>query len=149
MPIMQPNTIAYNSLLNTYVAIGNIDEACHLYQEMQANFDSGKNMDCRPDMHTYASVLNALQKSNRSEAAEAAEQIFSAIPSPDTVIYNTLINMYAQKGDFEKALNLLNQMQSDFASGKNKDCCPDMRLDFKHTSKVESIRCCRSRRANL
>jgi pentatricopeptide repeat protein len=116
--IMQPDTITYNSMLNTYAAIGNVDEVCRLYHEMQTDFASGKNKDCCPDMHTYASILNALQKSNPSDAAEVAEQIFSAIPSPNTIAYNTLINMYAQKGNVDKALILLHRMQTDWIRQK-------------------------------
>jgi pentatricopeptide repeat protein len=121
-----PNTITYTTLINIYAQRGRVEQAFDLFNKMQSEFDSGKNKDCRPGIYTYAGILNALQKSNRSDAAEKAEQIFHAIPSPNTVLYTTLINIYARKGDVEKAISLLETMKSDFESGKNLNCCPAM-----------------------
>jgi pentatricopeptide repeat protein len=100
--IKEPDTAVYNSLLNTYARDGKFDKAIHLYQQMQSDFESGENKNCCPTLQTYNIILNALQKSNRSDAAEVAEQIFNAISSPDTITYTTLINLYAQKGDVDK-----------------------------------------------
>jgi pentatricopeptide repeat protein len=125
--IPSPDTVTYNTLLNIYAHYGNIDKALNLVQQMQMDFDSGKNKDCRPDMHTYNTILNALQNLNRSDAAAKAKQFFNLIPSPNTVTYNTLLNMYAHKGEIEEALNLVQQMQIDFDSGKNKNCRPNLR----------------------
>jgi pentatricopeptide repeat protein len=124
--MIKPNTVAYNTLCNIYAKIGNVNEVFRLYQKMQTDFESGKNKECRPDMHTFGTVLNALQKSDCSDAAEKAEQIFHLISSPNTVAYSTLLNIYAQKGDVEKALNVLRRMQAEIASGKNKDSLPDV-----------------------
>jgi pentatricopeptide repeat protein len=121
-----PNTVSYNSLCNIHASIGDIDQVCRLYEKMQTDFEFGRNKSCRPDERTYAIVMHALQKSNRLYVTEKAEQIFKAILLPDTVTYNTLLNMYAQKGNAEKALRLVHQMESDFQSGKNKDCRPSM-----------------------
>jgi pentatricopeptide repeat protein len=41
-------------------------------------------------------------------------------------VYNMLINMFTQRGDVEKSLNLIHQMQMDFDSEKNQNCCPDI-----------------------
>jgi pentatricopeptide repeat protein len=121
----EPDVVAYNSLCNTYSAVGDVDEVFLLYQKMEADYDTGKNKDCLPNMQTYVIILNALQKSNRKDAVEKAEQIFNAIPSPNSVTYNTLLNIYAQSGDVEKALNLLQRKQSDYDTGENKKCCPN------------------------
>jgi pentatricopeptide repeat protein len=127
----EPTHVAYNSLCSIYARNGDVDKVCDLYEKMQTDFESGKNKKCRPDEHTFAIVMNALQKSNRSDAVEKAEQIFNAIHLPDTITYSTLLNMYAQKGFVEKALDLVHQMQSDFQSGKNKNCRPNL-----HTNNI-------------
>jgi pentatricopeptide repeat protein len=102
-----PNHVAFNSILNVYARVGNINEVFALYQKMQSDFESGRNKECRPTMHTYNIVLFAVLKSNRSDTVEMAEKIFSAILLPDTVTYTTLINIYAQQGSVEKAMKLL------------------------------------------
>jgi pentatricopeptide repeat protein len=125
--ISSPNTVVYNTLLNIYAHTGNVDKALVLFSEMESKYRSGANKNCRPDMHTHATMLNALQKSNREDSIEKAEQIVSRISSPDTVIYTTLLNFYAKHGNVEKALALVREMQSDFDTGKNKNCRPNMR----------------------
>jgi pentatricopeptide repeat protein len=125
--IPSPNSVTYTLLMNIYTQYGSIDKAVNLFYQMQLDFESGKNTDCRPNMHTYTAVLNALQRSTLLDATEKAEHIFSKISLPVTATYNALINNYARSGDFEKAQNLLRRVNSDFESGKNKDCRPDMR----------------------
>jgi pentatricopeptide repeat protein len=124
--IDKPNTVIYSALCNIYSGVGNADEVFRLYEDMQSDCNSGKNKNCQPNMHTYSTILNALQLSNRPDAIEKAEQIFSTIPLPDAVAYSTFINILAKKGDVARALNLLHEMQSDFKSGKNKNCHPNM-----------------------
>jgi pentatricopeptide repeat protein len=124
--IALPNTVMYTTLLNIYAQNGSVEKALNLVHQMQLDFESGKNKNCLPDMHTYATVLNALQKSKRFDAAEIAEKLFNAIELPNTVLYTTLINIYAQTGRVQKALDLVHQMHLDFESGKNKNCLPNM-----------------------
>jgi pentatricopeptide repeat protein len=108
-----------------YIKSGDTDEAFRLCRTMQSDYESGKNKNCLPSMRTYTTILNALQLSNIPSSIEKAEQILHAIPSPHTFAYTILISMYAQKGDVEKAMRLLRKMQSDFTTGKNRDCKPD------------------------
>jgi pentatricopeptide repeat protein len=108
-----------------YAQNGDVEKALNLLHQMQTGFGSGKNKDCRPDMHTYASVLNALKRSSSSDAVDNAEQIFYAIPLPDTITYTTLISMYAERGMAGNAVSLTRRMQSDFDAGKNRSCLPN------------------------
>jgi pentatricopeptide repeat protein len=125
--IPSPNTVTYNTLINIYAQRGDVENAFTLLHQMQLDWKSGKNKNCRPDTHTYGTILNALQKSKPSDVVERAEQIFGAMEAPNTVTYNILLNIYAKSGDTENALRLLDQMQSDYKSGKNKDCRPNIR----------------------
>jgi pentatricopeptide repeat protein len=122
----EQDTVAYNTMCHLYGKIGDFDAAFLLFQEMQTKFESGSNKNCRPDMHTNATILNLLLKSNREDAAAEADKIFHAISLPNTVTCNTYSSILAKNGDIEKTVRLLRRMQSDFDSGKNKTCCPDM-----------------------
>jgi pentatricopeptide repeat protein len=124
--LQSPNTVTYNTLINIYGQKKDLEKALNLLHCMQSDFQSGKNVNCCPNMRTYSTILSALQKSNRPDVIENAEKIFSAIQLPNTVTYTTLIGIYAQKGDVENALSVLHRMQSDFESGENRDCEPDM-----------------------
>jgi pentatricopeptide repeat protein len=123
--IPSPNTVTYNTLFNIYAGNGETEKALDKLDRMQTDYRAGTNKNCRPTMYTYSTILNALYKSNRADAAERAEQIFNDISLPDTFTYNTLLNIHAQKGDTEKAMNLVHQMLSDFDAGKNTQCCPN------------------------
>jgi pentatricopeptide repeat protein len=94
---------------------------------MQSDFKSGKNKNCHPDIHTYNTILNELLKSNLLDAAEKAEKIFNAISLPDTVVYNTFINILAKKGDVARVLNMLQRKKLDFGAGHKKGRCPNAR----------------------
>jgi hypothetical protein len=91
---------------------------------MQSDFESGKNKECRPDMHTYSAVLIAIRISNRSDAIEKAQNIFDSIHLPNTVVFNVLLNIYAERGMGHETVTLTRRMQSDFESGKNRYCLP-------------------------
>jgi pentatricopeptide repeat protein len=124
--VTSPNTVMYSTLLNMYAQRGDFEKAVSFLHDMQSDFKSGKNVNCQPNLQTYNTVLNALQKSKRSDVTKKAEQIFNAVPVPDTFTYNTLINVYAQRGNINKALDLLQRMQSAFDSETNKSCCPNV-----------------------
>jgi pentatricopeptide repeat protein len=137
----QPDTIAYNALCNLYAKVGDADAAMDLYRSMLTDFESGKNTACQPDPATYLAVFKALQTSQQANAAQTAEEILSNVSSPSTILYNSLLNMYAQNGDVTKALNRFQEMQSDFNSDRNKACRPNVHtysavLNALHRSKL-------------
>jgi pentatricopeptide repeat protein len=123
--ISQADTAAYNTLISTCAENGDFEQAILLLQRMKLDYESGSNKNHLLDTHTYSTVLKALQKSNLADAVEKAEQIVNAMPLPDTATYNILLNIYARKGKSKRAFKLVNQMKSDFESGKNRNCPPD------------------------
>jgi pentatricopeptide repeat protein len=123
--IQSPDTFIYTNLINIYGRKRDLEMALSLYYRMQSDFKCGINKNCEPGICTHIALLNALKKSTRPDSVEKAEQIFSAIQSPDTVAYNTLIYIYAERKDFEKSLNLFFRMQSEYKSGKNTYCEPN------------------------
>jgi pentatricopeptide repeat protein len=92
---------------------------------MQSEFESGKNGKCEPDTRTYNTIMKALQNSHQADAVEKAEEIFSLITSPDTITYSILLDIYASRGMGNDAISLARRMQSDFDTGKNRNCGPD------------------------
>jgi pentatricopeptide repeat protein len=136
----QPDTASYNSLLDRYAKVGDVDALCHLFHEMHTNYVSGTNPMCEPNAETYTTVLNALQTSSRSDAAKKAELVFNTLSLPDTSAYDALLNMYVQAGDIDKSFKLVRRMQSEYASGQNANCSPTLQtyatiLNALHQSK--------------
>jgi pentatricopeptide repeat protein len=122
--ISAPDTVVYNAMLSIFARHGLINRAQDLVEQMKSEYKSGKNKTCRPDLHTYSTLLNAVEKSNKSNDVQLGESIFASIPQPDTVACNTLLNIYSERGLARRALALVRRMQSDFDSGKNRNCRP-------------------------
>jgi pentatricopeptide repeat protein len=142
MPV--PNTVAYSTLMNIYAQHGRVGKAVNVLQKMQSDFDAGINPTCCPDQRTYNTLFHALLKSNRADVAEHAEQLFRAFPVSDAIKHNTFLYVYAQEGDFDKILDLLRTIQSEYESGTTKNYLPDMHaynrvLNAVHKSKLETV----------
>jgi pentatricopeptide repeat protein len=120
-----PNTVTYNALIHIYAEFGLVNKILSLYRQMQLDYQSRKNPDCRPNTHTFNGILNALDKSNRPDAAALAEPVFNEMPRQDTVAYNTLLTLYAKSSMEKEALALMRRMRSDFSNRKNINCKPD------------------------
>jgi pentatricopeptide repeat protein len=120
-----PNTTTYNTLANIYAEYGKSEKALNLIRRMRFDFGSGKNKDCRPDVHSYNTALQSFRNSDRADDTKRAEQFFKSIPLPDRVSYNALLDVFVEKGEIEKATRFVQRVQLDFDSGKCKDCCPD------------------------
>jgi pentatricopeptide repeat protein len=57
----QPNTVSYNVLLDFYGKKGMYEKAVGLLSQMQLDFESARNPNCRPDVWSYNTVVNALR----------------------------------------------------------------------------------------
>jgi pentatricopeptide repeat protein len=111
--IHKPDATAYNLMMHTYAAVGDLNEVFRLYKKMQSVYKSGKNNSCRPNTRSFMTVLRALRDANPPDAAERARPVINDIPLNDTKTFSTLINMHSQKGDVENALKLARRMQSN------------------------------------
>jgi pentatricopeptide repeat protein len=118
--IEAPDVVTYNTMLNILANRGYTDEAIELFNRMNSDFESGQNKGCRPSPSTYNTLLKAFKKSKRSDAVASAAKLFSSIPYPDTFSYNTLISIYARRGNVDKALSLLDDMKA------SQTCKPDV-----------------------
>jgi pentatricopeptide repeat protein len=119
-----PNTVSYTTLMSIYAQREYVDKCVDLLRHMQNAFESGANPTCEPNFHTYSTVLAVLGKSKRRDVVPMAETIFQSLATPDTYAYTTMLTVYARRGLVDKCCELLQQMQTSFASG-NWRCRPN------------------------
>lgn len=65
---MQPNTVAYTTVIHGWAQVGNADRAEDILKEQLSEFQDG-NDTCRPDTRTFNAVLNAWAKAKQSPKA--------------------------------------------------------------------------------
>jgi pentatricopeptide repeat protein len=119
-PSLEPNSTAYTCLMQARI----LEAAPGFEEEVQSLLNTCKSL---PDfqiseesfLYAYSLAINAWGKSKREDAPMQAMAIFDSISNPDTVIYNTLMNVFAQRGDVHTAADILGRMK---ASGH---CQPD------------------------
>jgi hypothetical protein len=81
MPDIDAST--YNSYLRKFlVKNGLLDKAEALIVRMQNDFDTGKNLNCKPNVDTYLMLLMAIERSKQSNAHEKAADVLSFIKKP-------------------------------------------------------------------
>jgi len=130
-----PNTIIYSSVMSTYAAHGDIKGTTATLDIMEADFNSG-NIDAKPDMRTYSTLINVISKSGNKDAPRQATNILKKMielhsqgdldEGPDAITYTSVMDTYAVVGDIEGATNILKIMKDDFHSG-NKNARPNER----------------------
>lgn len=128
---LQPNVLGYNLLLKCLAREGKGSKSLEVLERMRRRRDAG-NLRDGPDVVSYNTVLSALLKSGKRGALECAESLLAqmqASPSgsgglgavPDVVTYQTLLRLYANRGEAEKAQRLLRRMEDLYGAGKLMD----------------------------
>lgn len=92
--------MAYNSLVELYMATGKIPKILKILQEMK-----GRNI--MPDNSSYTMLIKAYIKQHKFAKAE---EEFLKIPNPDAPMYHLMIDMYMTTENYKNAQQLLNQM---------------------------------------
>jgi pentatricopeptide repeat protein len=115
-PELRPDTAAYNTFMNAIVRQGAPGYAERVERVLRSIEQS---------QVSYGVALNAWAKSDSPEAPERMQTLLKSMDTPDTVSYNILLDFYNKKGSYEKAVELLSQMQSDFESRRKPSCRPD------------------------
>jgi pentatricopeptide repeat protein len=102
---------------------------------MWENFESGE-LDTKPDVVSYSSVINCWAKSRQEGTADRAEAIYGEMEDrykagdetfkPNVISYSSVINAYAKTGKAEKAEALLEEMYDAFVNG-NESVKPNVR----------------------
>ena len=109
---------------------GRPQESSESPKEMISLSDNG-NVECRPSIHSFASVVNALAKSGDANAVAHAEEVVRRVGgldyvTPNTILYNSLIDcmVKSRRRDYSlQAENVLLKMEQIHCSG-NLNVCP-------------------------
>ena len=106
---------------------------------MEDLYESGQNVDAKPNVRSFNSVLNAWAKSGTEEAALNAESILEFMEKlsdagnndvrPDVVAFATVINAWARSQRFGKAdrvYNIFKHMQELYEATGNEAVRPNV-----------------------
>jgi pentatricopeptide repeat protein len=129
----EPTIDNYNLLLRAYLKAGMPNEAVSTLYKMKVDYELDESHGCWPNLSTYSIILHGLRKqsNNLDSALKQAIEIFESIPQPDTVVYNELLSLYAERGKPYEVIRLIQQMQQDFDSNSNPHCKPEMNVIHK------------------
>eukprot|EP00584_Thalassiosira_punctigera_P016355 CAMPEP_0172576154 /NCGR_PEP_ID=MMETSP1067-20121228/137578_1 /TAXON_ID=265564 ORGANISM="Thalassiosira punctigera, Strain Tpunct2005C2" /NCGR_SAMPLE_ID=MMETSP1067 /ASSEMBLY_ACC=CAM_ASM_000444 /LENGTH=1179 /DNA_ID=CAMNT_0013368817 /DNA_START=1300 /DNA_END=4836 /DNA_ORIENTATION=- len=126
-----PNDISYNICIDACARRGDHKMAERLLEEMISLSDQGKSK-CRPTIHSFASVVNALAKSGDVDAVACAKEVVRKVEeleyvSPNSILYNSLIDCIVKSGQNDSASqaeDILVRMEHMHRSG-NPDVRPN------------------------
>lgn len=126
-----PTTVSYNAVIDAYskcvqeedsTAAG--ERAENILYHMEELYKSGENMNAKPNVRSYNTVINVWAKSRSMEGPRRAEDILGLIKNmvaqgdvsiqPDVHSFSTVINAWARSNEQNKAersLNLLKEMK--------------------------------------
>lgn len=101
---IEQSTVTYNSLMSFET---NYKEVSNIYDQMQ-------RADLRPDVVSYALLVNAYGKARREEEALAVfEEMLSAGVRPTRKAYNILLDAFSISGMVEQARTVFKSMRRD------------------------------------
>ncbi|XP_071702670.1 uncharacterized protein [Rutidosis leptorrhynchoides] len=109
-----PDSVTYNTLLNGYSRVGNVDKAHELLKEvcMVDGFS--------PDVVTFTSVISGYCKLGKMEDAVVLfDKMIDLGIRPNTFTFNVIIDGFGKIGNMVSVQNIYNQML-------NLDCTPDV-----------------------
>nr|GFB44068.1 pentatricopeptide repeat-containing protein At4g33170 [Tanacetum cinerariifolium] len=109
---LDTDIVSWNSIINSYVQSGLVEESVNLYIEMLRD-------GLKPDQFTLASVLRAC--SSLSRGLHLTDQVHAHVVKnrldSDTFVSTTLVDSYSRRGRMEQAESLfLNKNEFDFGS---------------------------------
>lgn len=129
MDHLKPSLPAFNGLLVALARAGDMDRAEALLEQMEDLYASGE-LDERPSVISYSTLLDAFSKSKQQGSAERAETILRQMKErgveANSISWNTVIDAYAKQNNVEQAERLLHEMNDEFQKG-NHTVKPTMR----------------------
>lgn len=126
---VKPDTTSYNLVINAYAKSRDLQggqKADNLLKEMEFQFRNG-NRDVMPNSFSYSTVIDAISSDNR--CGTLAEGLLDRMrylhqshggAIPDTVVYNSIMNVYATQGDkdsVQRIQSILHFMEENSAQG--------------------------------
>lgn len=110
----------HNAAEKAQAILDRLEELCQMYDQIsksKARKMSISRLEVTPTSRLYNHVLSCWSRSSDSNAEDRARELLNrmaangAYSPPDTISYNNMLNLYANRGDVEKAEDLLNQMK--------------------------------------
>mmetsp|Transcript_15397 Transcript_15397/g.29006 ORF Transcript_15397/g.29006 Transcript_15397/m.29006 type:complete len:864 (+) Transcript_15397:110-2701(+) len=126
---VKPDTTSYNLVIDAYAKSRHLQggqKADNLLKEMEFQFRNG-NRDVMPNSFSYSTVIDAISSDNR--CGQLAEELLDRMSClhqshggaiPDTVVYNSIMNVYATQGDkdsMHRIQSILHFMEESFTQG--------------------------------
>lgn len=126
---VEPDTTSYNLVIDAYSKSRDLQggqKADNLLKEMELQFRQG-NRGVMPNSYSYSTVIDAI--SNYQGCGETAEGLLDRMERlhqshggavPDTVVYNSLMNVYASQGNKEsihRIQSIISFMEESFTRG--------------------------------
>jgi hypothetical protein len=130
-PSLLPDKISYASLIQAIREENYAkpkDDFLDQLESVVLTMEESDRPSMKPDLNTYALVLDAFTKSRDTSAPERAKRILDGMTAksglyPDAIIYTILMKIYSNAGAIEKSDNALYSMAQDYKDG-NMACQP-------------------------
>jgi pentatricopeptide repeat protein len=127
---LQPNTVIYNMLLNSYARVGKVDQAQKILDDM---LEKGP---VYPDQTSFTTVLHAHAKSQHAKAGERAEALLTRMQQlyqegessvkPNVLSYTSVMECWARGANGERAEQLLHHLEELYHETQDPDLQPDV-----------------------
>jgi len=126
-----PDTTSYNLVIDAYAKSRDFQggrKAMNLLSQMEDLYRHG-HLELIPDSFSYSTVINAM--AIRPDTGKLADSLLGRMNQlhqshdgniPDTVVYNSVMNVYSTQGDNESVLRniaILNYMEDSYIAGNS------------------------------
>ena len=128
---LEANTHHMNSAMNSLVRAGNISKAAELLHKMEEEYKNGNDF-MKPNVVSYATLMNGWVKSNDPEKSKQATMVFDKMieifksgnkdAQPNFVSYVTLVDCIVKSRDAgasERAEKIVKNMHKAYSQGKS------------------------------
>jgi len=127
--------VSFNAVIDAFAKSGEsaaAEKAEGILKHMEYLYESGQNIDAKPNVRSFNSVINAWAKSGDENAAQKAEQVLDRMEKlyaagnndvkPDATSFSTVINAWARSRNYGKAdrvLNIFRHMKDLYLKGND------------------------------
>jgi pentatricopeptide repeat protein len=136
-PRLRPDQVNYTMLMKAILLHGGPGYARRVESVLHSMKADPREKVSKPNVYACSLALEAWAKSGQPDAWNRMDAILQSMERPDTACYNSMIQLYSNQEKSEQALNLVQQMRSDYESGENPTCRPDV---VTYTSLMDGLR---------
>merc|ERR1719271_2135000 len=105
------NIVVYTSLIKGFAALGKLEEAMEVFEEMQASGDGEKSERVEPDVICYSALIKAFcDRQDLEQALSLLENLLEKGHTPDEILFNHLLAGCTAKPHVQLAEKILDDM---------------------------------------